>query len=153
MRHALQEQIFTLIRAQLEGQGLLLKEATIADATIIAAPPSTKNEKRERNPEMKSTKKGNQWRFGMKVHAGTDKRGAGSTAMSSAGAGKRRCVGTQRACRKRPVTSTASRATGIFRLSSPLFVLPSLNPNPRSLNTQPYAAISRSKFNKCWDIA
>ena len=74
-RHSLQEQIFALIRGQLEAKGLLLKEATIVDATIIAAPSSTKNEKRERDPEMKSTKKGNQWHFGMKVHSGTDKGG------------------------------------------------------------------------------
>ena len=71
-KHGLQEQIFALIRGHLAEKGLLLKNGTIVDATIIAAPPSTKNEKRERDPEMRSTKKGNQWHFGMKVHSGTD---------------------------------------------------------------------------------
>ncbi|MCP9873650.1 IS5 family transposase, partial [Synechococcus sp. Cruz CV-v-12] len=46
---------------------------TIIDATLIAAPSSTKNEKGERDPEMHQTKKGNQWYFGMKVHIGVDK--------------------------------------------------------------------------------
>jgi IS5 family transposase len=54
---------------------LLLKSGTIVDATIIAAPPSTKNADKQRDPEMKQTRKGNQWYFGMKVHLGTDRRG------------------------------------------------------------------------------
>ena len=70
-RHGLQAQIFELIKGELEGKGLMLKEGTIVDATIIAAPSSTKNEKKKRDPEMSSTKKGNQWHFGMKVHIGT----------------------------------------------------------------------------------
>jgi len=69
-RHGLQEQIFEQIKAELDGKGLLLKEGTIVDATIIAAPSSTKNEKKQRDPEMSSTKKGNQWHFGMKMHIG-----------------------------------------------------------------------------------
>ena len=70
-RHDLQEKIFELIKGELDGKGLLLKEGTIVDATIIAAPSSTKNEKKQRDPEMTSTKKGNQWHFGMKMHIGT----------------------------------------------------------------------------------
>ena len=54
-------------------QGLLLREGTVVDATIIHAPTSTRNEKRERDPEMHQTRKGNQWFFGMKVHVGVDK--------------------------------------------------------------------------------
>src|SRR5664279_1883528 len=54
---------------------LLLKSGTIVDATIIAAPPSTKNAAKERDPEMKQTRKGRQWHFGMKLHVGTDRRG------------------------------------------------------------------------------
>ena len=54
-------------------QGLLLREGTVVDATIIQAPTSTRNEKRERDPEMHPTRKGNQWFFGMKVHVGVDK--------------------------------------------------------------------------------
>ena len=74
-RHSLAERIFNEIRSLLEEKGLLLKQGTIVDATILAAPTSTKNRERKRDPEMRSTKKGNTWHFGMKVHAGTDKRG------------------------------------------------------------------------------
>ena len=49
-----------------------LRSGTIVDATIIAAPSSTKNRKGERDPEMHQTKKGNQWHFGMKAHIGVD---------------------------------------------------------------------------------
>ena len=74
-QHRLTEAIFAEVRALLESRGLLLKSGTIVDATIIAAPTSTKNEKHERDPEMHQTMKGKDWHFGMKVHVGTDKRG------------------------------------------------------------------------------
>jgi IS5 family transposase len=54
---------------------LLLKSGTIVDATIIAAPSSTKNKAQARDPEMKQTRKGNAWHFGMKLHVGTDLHG------------------------------------------------------------------------------
>ncbi|NJO12891.1 MAG: IS5 family transposase [Gammaproteobacteria bacterium] len=73
--HHLTEQIFAQIRALLEERRLLLKSGTIVDATIIAAPPSTKNAAKARDPEMHQTRKGKQWHFGMKAHVGTDKRG------------------------------------------------------------------------------
>ena len=60
------------INARLESQGLKLREGTIVDDTIIAAPPSTKNRNQERDPEMHQTKEGNQWHFGMKAHIGVD---------------------------------------------------------------------------------
>ena len=50
----------------------MLRQGTIVDATIIAAPSSTKNSTGERDPEMHQTKKGNQWYFGMKAHVGVD---------------------------------------------------------------------------------
>ena len=53
-------------------RGLLLKAGTAVDATLIAAPTSTKNKDRARDPEMHSSKKGNQWYFGMKAHIGVD---------------------------------------------------------------------------------
>ena len=53
-------------------QGLMLKAGTVVDATLIAAPSSTKNSSGKRDPEMHQTKKGNQWHFGMKVHIGVD---------------------------------------------------------------------------------
>jgi IS5 family transposase len=73
--HDLTKAIFAEIGALLHEKGLLLKQGTIVDATIIAAPSSTKNQSRSRDPEMRQTKKGNVWHFGMKVHVGTDKRG------------------------------------------------------------------------------
>lgn len=70
--HQLTEKLFTAVNVHLTQHQLLLRKGTMVDATLIAAPPSTKNEKRSRDPEMSSTKKGNTWHFGMKVHTGTD---------------------------------------------------------------------------------
>jgi IS5 family transposase len=74
-QHQLTERIFAEIRSLLEEKRLLLKSGTIVDATIIAAPPSTKNEEKARDPEMHQTKKGRDWHFGMKAHIGTDRHG------------------------------------------------------------------------------
>lgn len=71
-RHGLTRRLFETINAHLAERGLMLREGTIVDATLIAAPPSTKNRKKERDPEMHQTKKGNQWYFGMKAHVGVD---------------------------------------------------------------------------------
>lgn len=70
--HKLTESIFNEINAHLAEKGLFLREGTIVDATLIAAPPSTKNEEGKRDGEMHQTKKGNQWHFGMKAHIGVD---------------------------------------------------------------------------------
>ena len=67
--------IFEAIGSLLEARGLLLRAGTIVDATIIAAPSSTKNASATRDPEMKQTRKGRNWHFGMKLHIGTDPRG------------------------------------------------------------------------------
>jgi len=72
-KHDLGDQIFEVVKAHLKANGMAMKQGTIIDATLIAAPSSTKNEKGERDPEMHQTKKGNQWYFGMKVHIGVDK--------------------------------------------------------------------------------
>jgi len=83
--HCLSEQIFALVRGLLESKRLLLKSGTIVDATIIDAPPSTKNEAKARDPEMKSGKKTTrEWRFGMKAHVGTDRRGIVHTLVTTA---------------------------------------------------------------------
>jgi IS5 family transposase len=74
-RHGLTEAIFAAVRSLLEERRLLLKSGTIVDATIIAAPPSTKNAEKARDPEMHQARKGKQWHFGMKAHVGTDKHG------------------------------------------------------------------------------
>ena len=71
--HDLCQGLFAAINADLTARGLLLREGTLVDATLIAAPPSTKNAQKQRDPEMHQTKKGNQWYFGMKAHIGTDR--------------------------------------------------------------------------------
>ena len=71
-RHGLGEVLFDEINAHLASVGHRLKTGTIVDASLIAAPSSTKNRKGERDPEMHQTKKGNQWYFGMKAHIGVD---------------------------------------------------------------------------------
>ena len=70
--HGLGEGLFGAINAHLASLGHSARKGTIVDATIIEAPSSTKNAKRERDPEMHQTKKGNQWHFGMKAHIGVD---------------------------------------------------------------------------------
>ena len=74
-QHDLISTIFDAIGGVLEARGLLLRAGTIVDATIIAAPSSTKNASATRDPEMKQTRKGRNWHFGMKLHIGADKRG------------------------------------------------------------------------------
>ncbi len=69
-RYKLGQVIFDTVNTQLNQQGLLMREGTIVDAIIIAAPTSTKNQDGKRDPEMHQTKKGNQWHFGMKMHIG-----------------------------------------------------------------------------------
>jgi IS5 family transposase len=71
-QHGLAREIFDTVKAHLQAAGLLLRQGTIVDATIISAPSSTKNSTGERDPEMHQTKKGNQWYFGMKAHVGVD---------------------------------------------------------------------------------
>lgn len=73
-KHKLTEKIFEKTRLYLKDRGLLVREGTIVDATIIDAPCSTKNREKARDAEMKQTKKGNRWYFGMKAHVGTDTR-------------------------------------------------------------------------------
>jgi IS5 family transposase len=72
--HNLGKELFRLIGEYLEDNGLKVSRGTIVDATIINAPSSTKNRENARDPEMKSTRKGNQWYFGMKAHIGVDSR-------------------------------------------------------------------------------
>jgi IS5 family transposase len=71
-QHDLAHQLFERVNAHLLRKGQSLRSGTIVDATIIAAPSSTKNAAGERDPDMHQTKKGNQWHFGMKAHIGVD---------------------------------------------------------------------------------
>lgn len=71
-KHELGPKIMAVVNAYLEKNGFRVSTGTIVDATIIAAPSSTKNAQKKRDPEMHQTKKGNQWYFGMKLHIGVD---------------------------------------------------------------------------------
>ena len=72
-KHELGEQIFETVKAHLNARGMTMRQGTIVDATLIAVPSSTKNKEGTLDPEMHQTKKGNQWYYGMKIHAGVDK--------------------------------------------------------------------------------
>lgn len=74
-REGLTAKLFRKVEQYLSEHGLMVNEGTIVDATIIGASGSTKNQERKRDPEMKPTRKGNQWYFGMKAHVGTDTKG------------------------------------------------------------------------------
>jgi IS5 family transposase len=65
--------LFNAINTDLAQRGLMMREGTLVDATLLAAPPSTKNQEKKRDPEMHQTRKGNQWYFGMKAHIGADR--------------------------------------------------------------------------------
>jgi IS5 family transposase len=82
-KHRLTAVIFEAVKDLLAEHRLLLRAGTIVDATIIAAPSSTKNATRTRDPEMKQTRKGNTWYFGMKLHIGTDRRGTVHTVTAT----------------------------------------------------------------------
>lgn len=71
-KHSLTARLLQVIQAVLAERGAMLKGGTMVDATLIQAPPSTKNARKERDPEMRQTRKGNQWYFGMKIHVGAD---------------------------------------------------------------------------------
>jgi len=70
--HGLTQKILRTINKLLEKRGVLLRQGTIVDATLIQAPSSTKNKEKKRDPEMSSTRKNGKWHFGMKFHIGVD---------------------------------------------------------------------------------
>ena len=72
-KHDLGKQIFETVKTHLSARAMTMRQGTIVDATLIAAPSSTKNKEGKRDPEMHQTKKGNQWYFGRKDHLGVDK--------------------------------------------------------------------------------
>ena len=73
IRNGLQEKLFRQVVELLQQRGLILKKGTIVDSTIIAAPSSTKNQGKQRDPDAHQVKKGNTWHFGYKAHVGVDK--------------------------------------------------------------------------------
>lgn len=79
--YALTQQLFETVTTHLEEKGLLLREGTIVDATVVNAPRSTKNRSGKPDPEMSSTRKGSEWFFGLKLHVGTDTGGLAHSAV------------------------------------------------------------------------
>jgi IS5 family transposase len=71
--HDLCRGLFAAINADLTARGLMMRAGTLVDATLIAAPSSTKNQAKQRDPEMHQVRKGNQWYFGLKAHIGADR--------------------------------------------------------------------------------
>jgi transposase, IS5 family len=130
-RHDMTKGLFDEVGAMLEEYGLLMRQGTIVDATIIAAPPSTKNKQKARDPEMHQTRKGNQWHFGMKAHIGVDvTSGLVHTVVGSA-ANKLILPRRRRCC-------TAKR-----KMSSAMPAIPERTSGP-SLPTTRYPGTSRS---------
>ncbi len=119
--HELTKALFEEVGATLEERGLLMRQGTIVDATIIAAPPSTKNKGKSRDPEMHQTRKGNQWHFGMKAPIGVDvASGLVHTVVGTAATpppmkpispGQRRCC-TERRKTSSPRPATPGRTSG-----------------------------------------
>ena len=72
VKHGLQENLFHQVAALLTERGLILKKGTIVDSTLIAAPSSTKNREKKRDPDAHSVKKDNTWHLGYKAHVGVD---------------------------------------------------------------------------------
>jgi len=105
-RHDLTKAIFAAVAEHLERRGALLRGGTIVDATLIAASPSTKNKEQKRDPEMRQSKKGNQWYFGMKVHVGTDASSGlvHTGGVTAGGAARRGALGGQRKSQARAET-------------------------------------------------
>ena len=99
-RHHLGQELFAEINGHLAAQGVRLQEGTIVDATIIAAPTSTKNRSGQRDAEMRQVKKGNQYYFGMKLHIGADAAtGGGAQLCNDAGQRARRDASAPAAAR------------------------------------------------------
>lgn len=73
VKNGIQEKLFSQVYELLTERGLILKKGTIVDSTIIAAPSSTRNREKKRDPDAHQTKKGNTWHFGYKAHIGVDK--------------------------------------------------------------------------------
>src|SRR5258706_10766045 len=129
-RHELTRVLFEEVGTVLEERGLLMRQGTIVDATIIAAPPSTKNKSKSRDPEMHQTKKGNQWHFGMKAHIGVD---VASGVVHTV---------TGTAANEADINQTAALTVG-RRLSSPMPAIPGRT-SGRNMPTARSPGISRS---------
>ena len=134
-KHKLGLGLLDEINAHLESQGLKLREGTIGEATIIEAPSSTKNWAGEWDPEMDQTKKGNQWRFGMKAHIGVDS-DTGIVHSMSATAANAHAVPPASSLQRPPLLPRprlllrATLATSRPSRSSPVPICPVSSPEP-----------------------
>ncbi len=104
VEHELTRKLFDEIGIMLCERGLMMKDGTIVEATIIEAPPSTKNKQKSRDPEMQQAKKGNAWDLGTKAHLGVD--AASGLAHSMVGPAR-----TNRTCRRRMPCCMATKST------------------------------------------
>jgi hypothetical protein len=111
-RHDLGAALFAKIGELLLANGMKLSGGTIVDATLIAAPPSTKNQEKSRDPEMHQTKKGNAWHFGMKLHIGTDSQTGWSIAPASQPPTFMTATKCRTCCMARRPASMATAPTG-----------------------------------------
>jgi hypothetical protein len=118
-KHQLSGAIFDAIGGLLEARGLLLRSGTIVDATIIAAPSSTKNATATRDPEMKQARKGRNWHFGMKLHIGTDQRGIVHT-MRATDAAVTNITQLPHSCMGKSARSSVTRRIGSKTIDSSL---------------------------------
>jgi IS5 family transposase len=115
------ELIFVEILVLLEAKRLLIKSDTIADAIIIAAPPSTKNEQKARDPETRQTKKDKDPHFGMKAHVGSDRRGIVHSLSTTAAT----CTTARSwppSCTMKSAKCLATKPTGLSRFARPLWL-------------------------------
>lgn len=139
--HKLAPQILALVNELLGAKGLMLRAGTVVDATLIAAPSSTKNASGERDLQMKQSKKGNQWYFGMKAHIGVDAdSGLVHTVRGTAGSAWAMWSRRTRCCtarRRRPGATPVTRE----QTSAP-------TPKPACAGTSPCAQASAASWTR-----
>jgi IS5 family transposase len=116
--YELAQEIFGCVVRLLRRRGLMLKEGTMVDATIIDAPTSTKNEARERDPEMHQTKKGNAWFFGMKAHIGADVDSGLTHTVVTTAANEADVTQVDQLLHGKELVPTATRGTSAPRLTT-----------------------------------
>jgi IS5 family transposase len=135
-KHEIGAALFAKVGELLQAQGMKLSGGTIVDATLIAAPPSTKNEQQSRDPEMHQSKKGKQWHFGMKVHIGVDSQSGSSTAPASHRATCTTARSCPTCCTDRRPGSTVTAPTGARSSAS------GSKPSPPRPKTSPTSALT-----------
>ena len=145
----LADDILKAVNAHLARKGLLLKRGSIVDATIIAAPSSTKNAEGERDPEMHQTKKGNQWHFGMKAHIAVDADSGLVHTVTTTAANEADVEQIADLLHGKEQTCGPTRATGVPRVAWPEKVCSGTSqPGPVTLPSCPKAGPSNGSRSK-----